>query len=213
MCNVLECSPEFGLRNPSSLLDLLHDLMEGVLAEDLLSIIRTLSSKRWFSVETYNIALRDFGWFSYEQTNKPQSVPTSNKSGKLKGKAVSQWVHIRNWPLIVKKFIVDKDDSALALGLKLHELTERITAAEYYQYEIDLLDEVVIEYLDMRKKIRIDYPEFFKRPKPKHHFLSHYSECVNIFGPPITYWTGRFESKHRISKEIPKSKIKYQFIS
>ena len=151
--------------------DLLHDLLEGVVAEDLLSIIRTLSSKRWFSIEAYNTALKDLGWFSYETSDKPQSVPISRQTGKLKGKAVSQWVHCRNWPLVVKKFIVDKNDPVLALGLKLHELTERVTATEYYQYEIDLLEEVTTEYLEMRKKIRLDFPEFFKRPKPKHHFI------------------------------------------
>ena len=33
------------------------------------------------------------------------------------------------------------------------------------------------------------------------HSFSHYGECVRKYGPPITYWTGRFESKHRIAKE------------
>ena len=78
---------------------------------------------------------------------------------------------MRNWPLIVKKFISDKNDPALALGLKLHELTERITATEYYPYEIELLEEVIVEYLDTRKIMRTDFPDFFKRQKSKHHFI------------------------------------------
>ena len=151
--------------------DLLHDWMEGVLAEDLLSIIRTLSSKGWFSIESYNSALSKFGWTSYETGDKPQSVHTSRKATKLKGKAISQWVHIRNFPLIVRKFIKDKKDSVLGMALKLHEITERITAAEYYQYEIEILNEAVIDYLDMRKTLRFEFPEFFKRPKPKHHYI------------------------------------------
>ena len=181
-------------------MDLMHDLMEGVVPEDLLSIIRILSSKGWFSIDAYNIALRDFGWPSYETGDKPQSVPISTKSVKLKGKAVSHWVHVRNWPLVLKAFIVDKNDAVLALGLKLHEVTERLTATEFYPYEVQLLKEAVLEYLDMRKDIRLEYPQFLKRPKPKHHFLTHYSEMIKLFGPPITYWTGRFESKHRIAK-------------
>ena len=80
------------LRNihPYFPLDLLHDMFEGVVAEDLLSIIRTLSSKGWFSIDAYNCALKDFKWFSYETSDIPQSVSTSRKSKKLKGKAVSQ---------------------------------------------------------------------------------------------------------------------------
>ena len=39
-------------------------------------------------------------------------------------------------------------------------------------------------------------------------FFSHYSELIKVFGPPIAYWTGRFEAKHRIAKESIKKKIK-----
>ena len=38
-----------------------------------------------------------------------------------------------------------------------------------------------------------------------HPFLySHYGRSIKMFGPPMAYWTGRFESKHRIAKgELP----------
>ena len=182
--------------------DLLHDLFEGVVPEDLLGIIRLLSLKDWFTIEEYNRCLRRMGWTSYETTDKPLDVPINMKATKLKGKAVSHWVHIRNFPLIIDSFVTDKSDPVLALGLKLHEVTERITATEYYQYEIHLLKEAVLEYLDMRKEIRLENPRFLSRPKPKHHFISHYCDFIKVFGPPITYWTARFESKHRIAKVL-----------
>ena len=158
------------------------------MAEDLLGIIRALSKKGWFSLETYNNALKSFGWFSHEMLDKPQPVPLSSSIVKLKGKACSQWVHIRNWPLIVKRFILDKDDNVLALGLKLHEVTERITATEYLEYEIQLLDECVLDYLDMRKQVRSEIPNLFKRPKPKHHFirLAHSSQTKTFSSNDFT---------------------------
>ena len=70
--------------------DLLHDLLEGVVAEDLLSIIRCLSFKGWFTVDAYNKALKDLGWSSSEAGDKPQSVPTARKISKLRGKAVRE---------------------------------------------------------------------------------------------------------------------------
>ena len=151
--------------------DLMHDLLEGVVAEDLLSIIRGLSRLGWFSIEAYNSSLRSHGWLLYEVTDKPQPVPLKSSVAKLKGKACSQWVHCRNFPLLIKKFVLNKDEQILALGLKLHELTERITANEFREYEIQLLEECVIDYLDMRKQIRDNIPDLFKRPKPKHHFI------------------------------------------
>jgi hypothetical protein len=66
---------------------------------------------------------------------------------------VSYWVHVRNWPLLIKAFIVDKNDAVLALGLKLHEVTERLTATEFYPCEVQLLKEAVLEYLDLRKDL------------------------------------------------------------
>ena len=141
------------------------------MAEDLLSVIRALANKGWFSLEQYNSALKSFRWLLHEMFDKPQQVPLSKKIGKLKGKACSQWVHMRNWPLLVKKFSIDKDDEVLALGLKLHEVTERITATEYREYEIQLLHDSVLDYLDMRKRIRMEMPQIFSKPKPKHHFI------------------------------------------
>ena len=180
--------------------DLLHDLLEGVVAEDLLSIIRSLSIKGWFSIEDYNTCMKRLSWSSYESSDRPMAVPVDSRVSKLKGKAVSMWTHIRNWPFLVKSFVADKADPVLALGLKLHEVTERITATEFRQYEIHLLKEAILDYLDMRKNIRLEFPRTFLRPKPKHHFLSHYSDLIRVYGPPITFWTARFESKHRIAK-------------
>ena len=34
------------------------------------------------------------------------------------------------------------------------------------------------------------------------YFVSHYAELIPKFGPPISYWTARYESKHRIAKVI-----------
>lgn len=85
---------------------------------------------------------------------------------------------MRNWPLLIKKFVQDESDDVLSLSLKLHEVTERLTAAEFFSYEVNILEEAVVGYLDQRKIIREEYPEFFHRPKPKHHYLVHYAELI-----------------------------------
>merc|ERR1712096_115491 len=57
--------------------DCLHDLFEGVGAQDLLGIIRILKNKGWFSLENYNVALQKFQLSPQEASNKPQQVPKS----------------------------------------------------------------------------------------------------------------------------------------
>ena len=81
--------------------DCLHDLFEGVIAQDLLGIFRILKGKSWFDLESYNSALKNFSLSSQEASNQPQPVPTNNKVNKLVGKAVSIWCHMRFFLTII----------------------------------------------------------------------------------------------------------------
>ena len=80
-------------------------------------------------------------------------------------------MHLRNWPSLIKRFILDNDDAVLSLSLLLHEVVERMLATEFYAYEIDILEEKIRQYLDLRKTIRSEYPNFMVNAKPKHHFI------------------------------------------
>ena len=80
-------------------------------------------------------------------------------------------MHVRCWPLIIRNLVQDTDDPAIILGLKLHELVERLTAYEYYAYEIDILDAKLFEYMELRHQLRLEYPTIMPSAKPKHHFL------------------------------------------
>ena len=151
--------------------DVMHDCMEGIIPSDLLAINRILSSKGCFSIDQYNCALGNFEFSSYERNDKPYPLPIKNSVKKCRGKAVSQWVHLRIWPLLMMKFLDNNDDPVIRLGLLLHEIVERLTASAFYTYEIDILEEKVIEYLDLRKVIREEFPSKMVNPKPKHHFL------------------------------------------
>ena len=140
---------------------------------DLLGVIRILANKGHFTINEYNSALQRLGFSSYEAGDKPYPVPTSRSSkiSNLKGKAVSNLVHVRNWPLVIKNLVKDSEDPVITFGLKLHEIVERLTAQEFFPYEIDLVEEKIVQYLDLRKTIRSLYPNLLPSPKPKHHFL------------------------------------------
>ena len=193
--------------------DILHDHFEGVLSQDLLGIIRILILKKWFSLEDYNKKLMSLKLKSYEANNKPQCLPTNKKTKKLIGKACSIWVHIRNFPFVIRDFVRDLDDSVLMLGLRLHSITERLTASEFRSYEVAILEDQIVEYLDERMKIYEDYPDMIGTPKPKTHFLYHYPAAIRQYGPPMSYWTARYESRHRIAKNTAESAKNFKNIS
>ena len=104
---------------------------------------------------------------------------------------MSQWVHSRIWPLLVMKFVDNSEDPVLCLGLLLHEIVERLTAAAFYTYEIGILEEKVVEYLNLRKTIRDEFPAIMVNPKPKHHFLREGFNNTGRGHPKITVFFKR----------------------
>ena len=49
--------------------------------------------------------------------------------------------------------------------------------------------------------------------KPKTHFLTHYPQAVRMYGPPLAYWTARYESRHRIAKNVAEVSKNFKNIS
>jgi hypothetical protein len=194
--------------------DSLHDLMEGVIPQDLLGIIRILVGKGWFSLTDYNKALKSIKYSRQESSNKPQEVTSNLKIKKLAGKATSNWVHCRlfSYILMMKGWVVDSEDPVLLLARKLNDITDRLTAEAFRPHEIDILEDLILDYLDLRKQVYNEYP-VLGRPKPKHHFLSHYGAAIRNFGPPQSYWTGRYESKHRVAKSVAEASKNFINIS
>ena len=192
--------------------DLLHDLFEGVVAQDLLGVIKILSHEGWFTLLDYNSSIKRQDFKSYERNDKPELIKTF-KAHKLSGKAVSIWTHLRNFGFIIKPFVLDIDHMALSLGLSLASIVERLAAAEIREYEVDILEDAIIEYLDHRKIVFGSYPDLLGKVKPKHHYLVHYPDAIRNFGPCLAYWTGRFESKHRVSKGLAESAKNFKNIS
>ena len=91
------------------------------------------------------------------------------------------------------------------LAINLARLTERMTSELFRLHDIYSLEELVIEYLDSRKKLFSEFPSELGRCRPKHHYLSHYPSAIRLYGPPTSYWTARYEAKHRIAKSIAES--------
>ena len=192
--------------------DVLHDIFEGVVAQDLCGVIKILSAMGWFDLDQYNQSLKRINYKSFERNDRPQELK-GLKGMKLPGKAVSLWTHIRNFAFIIKPFIKDFESQVLALGLKLAEIVERVTADKFELYEVDVFEEKILDYLEHRKLVFEDFPELLGKVKPKHHFLVHYPDAIRKFGPPLSFWTGRFESKHRVAKGTAESAKNFKNIS
>ena len=145
--------------------DVMHDLLEGVVAQDLFGILKICVELEMFSFEAYNAQLSGIDLGKSESADKPQIVPSKGK--KLPGKALSLLVHLRNFPLIIKKFVDDYEKEVLQFALKLVDITHRLMATEFRRYEIVILEDKIIEYLDARKCLFDNFPHLLGSPKPK----------------------------------------------
>ena len=137
-------------------------------------MIKILVYKKYFTESAYNAALSKLNFKNYDAPEK-----ISMKSNKMKGKAMSILSHLRYFGLILKKIPnLDEgvvNDDAFILAIELSRMCERLMAPSIREYEIDLLEEDVVLYLDKRAALFKEYPRFMNNPKPKHHFCSHYT--------------------------------------
>ena len=60
---------------------------------------------------------------------------------------------MRNFALIVQPFVKDVDDEVFRFSLMLADITSRITATEFREYEIQILEDIIIKYLDQRMQL------------------------------------------------------------
>ena len=99
-------------------------------------------------------------------------------------------------------------------NLRLQEGTvgKSLKFGKSYQL-LSVLEEKITEYLDARSQLVNMYPDLLGHAKPKTHFLTHYPEAIVNFGLPLTYWTARYESRHRIVKSTVESAKNFKNIS
>ena len=145
--------------------DFMHDHLEGVAAQDLFGVIKILLHQEEFNLDDYNERLKNFPFSGHEAADKPHLVPS--KGNKLPGKALSLLVHLRNFPLIIKYLAGDSQNEIIRFALLLVDITLRLTAAEIRPYEISILEDKIVEYLDRRKEILAEYPDILGTAKPK----------------------------------------------
>ena len=77
--------------------------------------------------------------------------------------------HLRHFGLIIKRLNVDRsmyEEDSFKLMLLLIYITERLMAPIIEEYELDSLEEDIILYLDLRKKIHQEYPSMMEKAKP-----------------------------------------------
>ena len=161
-----------------------------------------INKEKLLSAEEFNSKIKNAKLSSRDARNRPKPFKTRAKNSKYEGNAGSLRVLSRILTTILTS-LLDLSETGKFL-VKLHEVSEIITAPKLTMYEIEeVMSQIILEYLDLR----VEGITLLKmsNPRPKHHFLSHYSRSFAFHGPLIQLWAMRMEGKHVFFKNVMRS--------
>lgn len=182
------------------MVDIMHDLLEGVCHYDLCAILNVIIFVRqYLTLETLNDRVQNFN-YGPDFGNKPTLITAEHIQGeKLKMSASEMLFFVRNFGLMIGDLVPHNDES-WKLYKVLVEILDFVLAPFVVDNSYDYLANLIAEHHEI-------YCGFYGFTlKPKHHFMVHYPRIMLLVGPLINIWSLRFEGKHRpVVKQTAKS--------
>lgn len=102
-------------------------------------------------------------------------------------------------PLVLQNIISDYENPVFALFTVMINLCRLVCARKISLSQIELLHHYINVYFEYRREC---FPNINLRPK--HHFLKHYPDLIQQFGPLKNLFSMHFEHKHQYFKNIAK---------
>ncbi len=214
-CNALAqdptLAPLFGLKRSCPLnslqffhssenyaVDIMHDLLEGVVQYELKLLFQYLV-KDCISLDTLSERIQSFNYGYSERKNRPSGVKIDDGSKDLGLNAIQSWCLLRNTPLIFGD-LVNTDNGYWNLILLLIQIVSIVFSPVVTQGMTFFLKHLISDHHKLFKSM---FPE--RRLIPKHHLMIHYPRCIRKVGPLIHMWCMRYEGKHNFFKKSVKN--------
>ncbi|XP_036973983.1 uncharacterized protein LOC119030471 [Acanthopagrus latus] len=177
--------------------DALHDLLEGIVPAEISLCLGVLIRKKYISLQELNHSICCFPYKWSDKKNCPQTIApnfTSRKS--VGGNAHENWCLLRMIPLMIGDK-VPEDEPAWEVLMTLKDVVELVMAPLHTDETIGYMQSKISEHCYRFLEV---FPE--ETVRPKHHFHEHYPWLTTVYGPPVHFWTMRFEAKHRFFKKV-----------
>ncbi|KAJ8364594.1 hypothetical protein SKAU_G00134250, partial [Synaphobranchus kaupii] len=161
--------------------DIMHDILEGVVQYEMKLLIRHLIDN-YTTSEEIDRRIKSFNYGYMEQNNKPPAVKLgedSNHLGLNPGvkSTIQSWCLLRNLPLIFGD-LVCPDDQHWYLLLLLLQIVNIVFSPMLSKGITIYLKHLIAEHHRLFKHL---FPK--KKLLPKHHFMVHYPTCILKIGP------------------------------
>lgn len=181
------------IKSPS--VDILHDFAEGINYFELTEIIKSLISKKKFSLDDLNNRKSLFDYGPYEIKNMPSADITMKhlENNKFAMTASQSITFARCFGLMMGD-MVPKGDGDWSLYMSLVKMLHIVMENSLTKNQIDSLEKLIPQNLNKYKKL------YKKKIKPKMHIITHYPRLFRKVGPLKKIWTMRNEGRHRTCK-------------
>lgn len=171
----------------SPTVDIMHDVLEGVVPYEMKLVLQKLISLGCLSLEIVNQRLlaHDFG--KLESKNRPSPIKIDPKSNRIVQKAAQAWCLIRFFPVIFGDLISTEEQRKYCeLLIQLLECMSYLFCRKFSASTINSLKISIIKHHKL-------FTDLFPDQKllPKHHVMCHYPYIIKQSGPLISLWTMR----------------------
>jgi hypothetical protein len=176
--------------------DIMHDLFEGIIPYEFTALVRSLKKKKILNLDEINRCILSFKFGKIDKQSKPSKFFDSQE-GNFKQTASRMFTFFRLFGIMFGKKLKLVDE--FKSFCELYEIVQIILLDKINQSIINYLSVLIVDHL---KQFQIVYG---LNISPKQHFLLHYPNLIEKFGPLKHFWTFRFESKHRYFKQLIKA--------
>lgn len=184
----------------NQVVDMMHDLFEGVFIYDMCKAILLLIEKnklsslndhQKFSLVTLNLRKKNFNYGPIEIGNVSPEISLQRlQSNNLNMSARECWTFVHFFPLMFYD-LVDTADDVWQFICVVVRLLDLVLYVSHNSASINLLKNTIEEHNSMYLKL------FDDTLKPKHHFLTHYPTIIQSSGPVRHFSSFMFEAKHK----------------
>ncbi|XP_073718055.1 uncharacterized protein [Misgurnus anguillicaudatus] len=152
---------------------------------------------KYFTLEYLNCKIVSFPYQHTDKIDKPRPISKNFASKRtIGGNGHENGTLLRLLPLmIVNK--VPEGDGAWTVLMDLKEIVELVLSPRFDDSSIQYLQTKIQDHRHMLQEV---FPDFTLLPK--HHYVEHYPDLIQCFGPLVHLWTMRFEGKHRFFKRV-----------
>lgn len=156
--------------------DLMHDLLEGILRYDMALLINNLIEKKYFTLGRLNERIKFFKFSKCDIGNPMPQIKLTHLKNKCIIISASEMLSLSSYFGVLVGDLVPQEEPTWRFYVLIIEIMDILLSRQYTKEKIDYLNVLIQEHHNMFSEI------FNETLKPKYHLLLHYPNIIHSIG-------------------------------